>query len=755
MAFTHGVVPEDGVKRGTATVPSTINAAKTYLLQPTVAHGARLRGTVTIVPEARISYSGSVLSAAQLATLRYRLLVDGEPQPGFTIDTTAWPDGTHVLAVQCINPGLFDVGNGSKVVVFNNSGSPITRTEQMAVVGGKYLSNVFNSIAWGRVDVSWPPKGANLGHNHGNHPDATTDADRAALATKPLWWVDHLTAPGTGLYFTTPILVKNADGDYFVYQFYPATFNSSLHASHVVGTHPAYDGPRNVGSLTGYATCIRGLKTLASGHTGWLGVAIDGRVVDLDVSGEVTTIFGPRSVAGVVGRVPTTGAVLAANIEFTLAQRLAAGEKEFVGDPRGALNAPQDLWAREAAPDTIWIADTGNDRIAILDRAQQAITAMIPLPKVSSVWGGEDGVWWAVTPLGLYRIESRVPSLVAPIPNAFWLRGDRNGKVYVMTTRLAFYEYDIASATAVLGRGPVSTSPQEFSFFDIDVNGVIGPTNRIYFGGVNLGPPDVPGGSNNATWAWLDPGVWTPNLFRTDASRILNYKIYGSFMATSNPLGHYPWGFAIHKSIAKFIAAGISAGWKSWTAHLGPQPVPDAAIPNTGVVPFRTGQLDTYLGLGAIYGSLGHGEIGYHVDDFKDLRAFPEAEPVMRATLEPLFASAMTETQKRAVTQTMWAQRTRPHFQASGHAFTWTYTPGSIEATGLRLKIGPSAGVYTISKDLPPTSGTVAVSSVVTTPGAYFATVVAFNDAGEGVGSPEVAFSLGAAPTGNVTMAVA
>jgi hypothetical protein len=464
-----------------------------------------------------------------------------------------------------------------------------------------------------------------------------------------------LTAPGTGLYFTTPILVKNLDGDYFIQQWYPASFNNSFNATPVIAKQPAFDGPRGISFLTGYTTLIRGLRALASGHTGWLGVSIDGRVVDLDITGEVTTIFGPRSVAGAVQTDPLA--------DFSLAQRLAAGEKEFVGDRTGGtLWVAQDLWNTEAAPDKIWIADTGNNRIAILDRPRQRITTSIPLPKVSSVWGGSN-VWWAVNPTGLYRVQSNVATLVAPIPNAFWVRGDRDGKVYVMTDALAFYEHNVAMGTTAL-RKPAISQQQKFAFFDIDVDGVIGPRKRIYFGAVNLTLPD---GSVNASLGWMDPvGSWNhSNLSATNG--IINYRAYGSWMATSNPFGHYPWGFAIHKHIPKFVTAGISAGWKIWGGHLGQLPNPDAAIASSvnaiGTPLFREGRLDQYLGLGAVFGSLAHGYIGYHADGWRDLMTWPESHATMRAALEPLFPPAMTAAERDAVAEMIWAQRTRKHFQ--------------------------------------------------------------------------------------------
>lgn len=93
-------------------------------------------------------------------------------------------------------------------------------------------------------------------------------------------------------------------------------------------------------------------------------------------------------------------------------------------------------------------------------------------------------------------------------------------------------------------------------------------------------------------------------------------------------------------------------------------------------------------------------------------------------------------------------------FDLNKASFTWTYTPGAVVATGLRLKVGTASGVYTISKDFPATSGTAAVNSVIDAPGNYFAKLVAFNATGEGVGSTELPFALSAVPNGSVTLAV-
>lgn len=646
-AFQYGTVPTTGYKR------STIASADTYVFQPAITVGTRLSGSVTILVET--TKNGYVYPTPAVP---HRLVIDGVPQPNFTIDTNAWPNGTHVLSIQVIDPSGQDVSNGSKIVVFNNASNvAFTNMNGQAVVGGTIQGNRYNSLAWGRIDVR-PVQTAALTHNPAMHPEAQTDAERTRLCcafTERLWWVEQLTAPGTGLYLTTPILVKNLQGDYFIQQWYPATFNSSLPAVATVAKQPAFDGPRGITVLPGYTTMIRGLKTLGSGDSGWLGVTIDGRVVDLDITGEVTTIFGPRSVADVIQTDPLA--------DFNLAQRLTAGEKEFIGDSSGGvLWAAQDIWNTEADPNTIWIADTGNNRIAILDRITKKIIVSIPLQNVSSVWG-YNGTWWAVNPTGLYTVSQGQATLIATITDAFWVRGNQNGKIYVMTDALAFYEYDITAGVAMLRKTAISAK-QAFAFFDIDVNGVIGPRERIYFGAVNL---TLPGGGSNTSLGWLDPsGLWQAFTLNSSAG-VINYKVYGSWMANSDPFGHYPWGFAIHRHIPKFIVAGIAGGWKVWSGHLGPLPNADAAIsPSVNVVGtplFREGRLDNYLGLGAVFGSLGHGYLGYHVDEWRDLLTWPESQVAMHMALDPLLPTGMTSAERDAVIQMMWAQRTRKHFQ--------------------------------------------------------------------------------------------
>ena len=670
QAFVHGVLPVDGFKG------STLGSG--YRFRPNYKDGQRLFGTIT-VPN----------PVGAPAGVTYRLLVDGVPQATLTIDTTQWPNGSHVLQFQVVNANGQTVHNGSRVVIFNNSGVPFTSPIGQAVVVQAWShspSPAPNSLAWGRVNVL-SPTAYPLGHSHANHPNAETDADRQKLATQKVWWVEGLNHPTTPLWQTTPILAKNAAGDYFVQQYNPeggGSGNTSINALPFVEAAPAYDGPRGVGWLSPYTTLVPGDRVLASGDTGWLGVDLSGRVMDVDITGEVTTVLGPRSVG--VGTDPNI-------TTFTLAQRIAAGEKEYVGDANGLpLKMPQDIWICNLFTHEGIIADTGNNRIAEIDFGTPKFpgdTQRTPklmrswtIPGVSSVCATLETqrdmhiAWFAVNPQGLWlqrvnagpdhkrlpdapigpdgKVIAHLPQeLVASIPNAFWVRG--NGlKIYVLTLKFALYEVD-ATTLVVTERKPPETRDQRFVFMAVDTTGVIGPTGRIYYGG-SADPPNA--------IRWIQPDTLQSGSISSGTS-LINRNIYGNWIAQNDPFGHYLWGFAPHKTMPKFVSTGITnSSWLMWSGHLGPLPVPDPALPSAvGTTEFRNGKLDEYLPLASIFGYNGHGSIGYTVDQFRDLKTYAEAQPVMRAALDPLFPPAKPEADRENETRQMFVNRTRKHFQ--------------------------------------------------------------------------------------------
>ena len=103
----------------------------------------------------------------------------------------------------------------------------------------------------------------------------------------------------------------------------------------------------------------------------------------LDLTGEVSTILGPRSVAGVIGTDND-------DIEYDLEARLAAGEKEYVGDHGGKpLAQPTDIWVCDSFPFEGVIADRSNDPIVEIEfenreATQKVITCSQPMRSVTS-----------------------------------------------------------------------------------------------------------------------------------------------------------------------------------------------------------------------------------------------------------------------------------------------------------------------------------------------------------------------------------
>ncbi len=672
--FLDGSLPVDGFK-GVVDSPA-------YWLRPKVTDGQRLSGVVTI----------GVQGVAPPVALSYRLLVDGEPQLSMTIDTKQWCDGTHVLAIQFLESGTLSsssLGNGSKVVVFNNSGVPQTSLTGQAVVtqswdqGPSNRRAVGNSLAWGRVDIS-AAKARPPDLQLDRHPPAVTDADRARLATEKIWWVDGFSHQPTPLWGCMPIMMKNKDGDYFIKSFNPEGGESGvqpLAAQPYVQRAPAYDGSRGLGFLGPYASLVPHPRVLASGQTGWIGVEKSGRVLWVDVDGTVETILGPCSVAGVVG-------TDCDEMSVTLEMRLANGEKEYVGNHNGKpLNLPHDVWVSASFPFEGVIADTGNNRVAEIqfyDRVKpdgtvtqgHRLMRSWPLSGVTSVWSSYDFendaaanvIWFAVNPEGLWvqrhlvgsdgRFVGHDPVLVklADIPKAFWVRGHGH-RVYVLTTDLGLYEYDFATGS-LTQRKPREPAAEFYAFMAVDENGSIGPKGRIYWG--------CPGTTNSSarktTLGWLDTSDWSSGVVTRE--RLLNRVIYGNWTALDDPLGHYEWGMAIHPTLPMFLVCGItSSSWFRWTGCLGPRPVPDPAITNAGYAEWRYGKIDEYLGLGAIFGQHGHGMIGYAADDFCDYKTWEEARAPMRAAVDPLFPASMPEADRENVARQLFAQRTRRHYQ--------------------------------------------------------------------------------------------
>lgn len=655
--LVYGPAPTSGFKRATpytdATYyfrPARLNPSTGKYVQ--LGDGERVSGVVTFGTVVVDRY-GRVMPTPWPP---WRLLLDGVEPASLTVDTAQRPAGHLALTIQVLDAQGKDVGNQTTIVVVNNTGAPVTQTTGLKVAGSRIQTQQLNSSAWAEFDAIAPTPRP-LGHGAAMHPPAQSDADRARMTTEKVWWVDGLVDPNTtGLYRPEPRLVRNRQGDVFVQHFYPTSFDDLAAATPVVACHPAFDGPRGIASLTGYAFLVPGLKDLASGHKGWLGISPEGRVLDVDITGEVTTIFGPRSVAGSVQTDHY-------DVGFNLAQRIAAGEKEFVGDQSGGtLWEAHDVWAKENSPDRLWIADTGHDRLVILDRVQQKITGTIPLADVTSTWCGGTGPWYAVNPQGLHVVQQGQATLVAPIAGAFWVRGSERGTVYVLTTTAALYEYDPATGTTTQRLGP-QVAVQKFVYMAVDLKGQIGPIGRVYIGWVH----HQGSYGANVGLSYVDPQPvgtpWTRKLY-PELSLIKNYAVYGNWNANQDPLVHYPWCIAIcggDESV--FAVGGLANGFKVWTAHLGPTPVPDPAVLYAGTDEFVIGRLDEFLGLGAVMGNRAFGHVWLVAPDWKALTTWAQAQPVMHQDLDPFKPPALSAAAWDNALRMLFMQRDRKHFQ--------------------------------------------------------------------------------------------
>lgn len=655
--FTQGLIPADGLHS---------DGSEWLVLEPWLIAGQRLSGTVTVRTW-----------PATPAGVTWRLLVDGVPQASPTIDTTTLGTGSRVISCQVMEQNGIAVRGGSIVAVVNNGNHPFTNLEQQAVIYRPWHQGLRPSLAWGRVDVL-QPKAYPLDPQLSQHPVAITDTDRQRLRTENIWWVEGISHQPTPLWESLPMLVKNSHGDYFVSQWNPQGGGSGVVAANAepfVRAAPAFDGPRGVGNTSPYSSlCPDKYHVLASGQTGWMGVDKSGRIYTLDVTGRVETKLGPRSVAGEV----QTDAAL---VDFTLDQRIAAGEKEYVGDSGGQpLKLPHDLWICDSFPFEGVVADTGNDQIREIHfgypdpKNSEQTTARLmrkwPIDGVTSVWGSEalqqehHISWVAVSPLGLWSqhveadenlgptgpVNHHPPELVASVPGAFWVRV-RGTEAIVLTLNLGVYKYDIADSSLTELRAP-DVVGHNFVFGSLDELGSIGPIGRFYYGGT----------MNKTSIKWID--IDTSEEGGISGGQAYNRAEYGNWIASSDPLGHYMWGFSPHATLPKFLSAGItSSSWFLWTACLGELPVLDTPIPYRGAELWRAGGIDRYLSPQAVYGRNAHGMIGYSCDDFRDFRTWDEARQTVLNTLEPFLGTNESNEDKEAVGNHLFLQRTRKHFQ--------------------------------------------------------------------------------------------
>jgi hypothetical protein len=434
----------------------------------------------------------------------------------------------------------------------------------------------------------------------------------------------------------TQRLVKNEHGDYFIQQWnpqpYPSSGASSAARSAVLAS-PQFDGPRGIGNISPFTTFVADERILANGMTGWVGVDITGRVVEMSTSGHIETIHGPRSVAGVVQTDH-------GDYDFGLSQRLAANEKETVGG--NDLIMPQDLAVNG---DFVYIADTGAGAVKVLDRLTGTIRTLYEIPDVSSVWY-ENGMLCATAPDGVYVDGVKRAS----ISNAFWGRMSDHGTAYILTKSLAIYEFDPTNGT-VIQQAPAipSAGIQDFVFMVVDRDGLIGPQNRIYFSGSVWG--------NNKSIQYVDPDEWLPR----------NYSpglVIRNGQSMNDQFGHYMWGMAIHREHSQFITVGISNdSWKLWTAHLRDNPTPvTPPYTNNGLHPaYRYGAALWSVGIRGEYppmAAIFDGFLGFSPDAWRNVIEVDDIE----ADLDEILPLGLDADEREYAAWWVYWMSTRPHF---------------------------------------------------------------------------------------------
>jgi len=366
--FTPGTLPADGFHATTnwpmMLTPKIVGEIPSAAVNMHhLASGVRLAGVVSFMTHCRYT--------SKPPSVPYRLLVDGYNAGGMVVDTIRLTDGTHVFGIQIMDPGTNQIRGGSRIFVVNNSGLPLTSLEGQTVVNKLWDSG--EGLAWGRVNVldnqPYP-----LDPQLDRHPLAVTDADRTRLATERIWWVEGLNHVSTPLWRCMPILAKNKQGDVFIEGWNPEggeAATQAINALPYVEAAPALDGPRGIGIVSPYCS-ISTDKYSTDPLAGWRFITKAGQIGTVDLTGKVTTIFGPRSVPSVVPYDPF-------DITCTLDQRLASGEKEFVGDLNGTcrLKMPHDMWQCDSFPFEAVVADFRERFPAIATLGAEEVKALL------------------------------------------------------------------------------------------------------------------------------------------------------------------------------------------------------------------------------------------------------------------------------------------------------------------------------------------------------------------------------------------
>ena len=655
-AFLNGAAPVGG---------NVYSEGDSYLkyITPDVMEGERLSGVVTVAPK---------FSAYMEGDEPYRILIEGIEYPGGVIDTTSLPDKTYAIQVQYLGEDT-DVQNGTEVVVINNSGVPLTSLNGQAVVQkGFYLNFAHNTSAWGRVNVDLSPATYPNGVHASHHPPAQDDDDRVRLATEELWWVDGASGQSAWVGEDIPLVMKNAEGDYFIKQYTTGKWHPRPEFSYKqVEASVELDGHRGEALVSGYTTYIADTEILNSEFSGWLGLSTSGRLFTMDITGEVITLLGPRNIPGVI---PTDFRLdeIWTNGQVTLDTRIADGEKEWVGDDSVRFNQARDL--SHYGEGKLLIASKSDGLIHVLNRNSMRVTDSIPLEGVTSVWAPNGNEFYAVSHLpgldndGLYHsVDGADPVLVAEFDSAYWVRGDGD-RVFIMGNDRAVREYTPSTGELVVRIEPTTYETEDgtrqgvnddMSYGAVDINGTMGPKGWLY----------MPTGKTGNQILRINTDTWESAVISKDD--IQNHALGGTEQTNRQPTGHYGFSIAPHNQLTKFITSGTTdTSPYLWTGHLLTDQValdpPYAGIDPeqflVGEALFEFGKPDEMVGLNTIYGAGGFGYIGYTVDKYRSFRTFEEAKPVILADLDEIVPESITEYERVGLAAHMFMQRHRAHF---------------------------------------------------------------------------------------------
>lgn len=335
-------------------------------------------GTFTVA--AQLQDKGGIATAAPAGTA-WRVLIDDAPTGSVvplagsvTIDSTAWDDGTHAIAIDIVDGGPGAENVSPRVIPFgvrNGTGPAITDPQRIPAPG-----LVHHQLTWSQR-VAWINYPGRLPFGHeiplalpgGTVPTLAPDV----LRSSAFWVAEPIGRPPSGLYRPGSRIYQSGDGHVFAAPHYPRGDSSSE------GQRPQNDRmdwwPGTRGDFSPYSTLIAD----PSG-SGWIGVDISGTVFGVSRLGKTTVRFGPtnprtweRSCVACHEN-PATGAPQHPPAmpphwwhDATATAAQFASDKEFVGTYDVRPNVVNDLAVDPSDRDVIYLADTANHRIARLD----------------------------------------------------------------------------------------------------------------------------------------------------------------------------------------------------------------------------------------------------------------------------------------------------------------------------------------------------------------------------------------------------